>query len=107
MVDHDLLHRELAEFASALTDDFDLHESLQGLTHTAATALSLSGAGVTLSLPSGGTQYIAGSDPATRHVERRQDELKQGACMAAIQTSQVVMIPDIAAEPRWPEYREA
>lgn len=104
MVDHNLLHRELASFAAALTDDFDFDEALHELVITSATALDLAGAGVTLSVPAGGTQYIAASDPTTMHVERRQDELQQGACIDAISSSEIVAVEDLTVEPRWPQF---
>lgn len=105
MVDHDLLHRELANFAAALTDDFDVHEALYTLVSTAAQALEIAGAGLTVSMPDGGTHYIAATDPVTMHVERRQDELQQGACVDAISTSEVVAASDLRNETRWPQFR--
>ena len=105
MVDHNLLHRELAAFAGALTDDFDVDEALHGLVVTASAALEVAGAGVTLSMPAGGTHYITATDPTTLHVERRQDELQEGACIDAITSSQVVAASDLRVEERWPNFQ--
>ena len=107
MVDHDLLHRELAQLASLATGDFDLHEGLHQLSGTASAALGLGGAGVTLHMPDGDTAYISATDATTLGVEQAQDALQQGACVDAIATSQIVAVGDLATETRWPEYRSA
>jgi GAF domain-containing protein len=88
MVDHDLLHRELSTFASSLTGEFDLIEALQQITVTAAAALDVDGAGVTLRMPEGETQYIYATDPVTLHVEQQQ----------------VVAVNDLTDDPRWPRF---
>ena len=100
MVDYDLLHRELAGFAAALTDDFDVDEALHQLVITAAAALDIAGAGITLSMPVGGTHYLSATDPTTMHVERRQDELQQGACVDSIESSQIIAVADLNVESR-------
>ncbi len=104
MVDHDLLHRELSHFASTLTQDFDVVESLQQISVSATSALRLDGAGVTLSMPGGGSQHITATDAVTLHVERRQDELQEGACVDAISTSRTVTVDDMSVEDRWPAF---
>lgn len=105
MLDHDLLHRELSTFASTLTDDFDIVEALRRVSSAAASALALEGAGITLRLPAGDTQLITATDDRTMHVERKQDELQQGACIDAMTSSQVVSVEDLAKESRWPDFR--
>lgn len=106
MVDHDLLHKELANLATAAgSGNFDLHDGLYQLSVTAAAALGVDGAGFTVQMPSGDTEYITATDAITLSVEHRQDELKEGACVDAINTSQVVAVNDLAAEAhRWPAY---
>ena len=105
MIDHNLLNRELVSFAAALTQDFDLSDQLHQVSITAAAALDADGAGVTLSLPTGGTNYISANDPTTMHVERQQDALQEGVCVDAISTSQVVAAPDLTQDDRWPNLR--
>lgn len=105
MVDHDLLHKELAQLASLATGDFDLHAGLYQLSVTTTAALDLEGAGVTLQMPDGDTQYITATDAVTLHVEQQQDALQQGPCVDAIESSQIVAVDDLEAETRWPEYR--
>ena len=73
MVDHDLLHAELAALAATATGDFDMHEALYQLSVTASAALGLDGAGVTLSMPDGRMEYVTGTDAITLHVEQMQD----------------------------------
>lgn len=105
MVDHDLLHKELAQLVSLTTRDVDLHAGLYQLSVTATAALDLEGAGVTLHMPEGDTQYITATDAVTLHVEQQQDTLQQGPCVDAIESSQIVAVDDLEVETRWPEYR--
>ena len=105
MVDHVLLHKELAALPTAVGESADLHEGMHRLSVTAAAGLGVEGAGVTMRMPSGGTEYISASDAATMKVERAQDALQQGVCVEAISTSQIVAVGDLREETRWPEYR--
>jgi GAF domain-containing protein len=104
MVDYDLLHRELADLASALGPESDLHEGLHRLTVTAAAALELDGAGVTLQIPAADTHYITAADPVTLDVQRRQDELNEGAGIDAITSRQIVAVGDLTVEQPWPRF---
>lgn len=99
-----MLHRELADLASALNADSDLHEGLHRLSVTAAAALDIDGAGVTLQIPGQDTGYVTAADPVTLHVERRQDELQEGACVDAITASEIVAVSDLTVEQRWPRF---
>ena len=104
LVDYDLLHRELAHLAADLGPASDLHEGLHRLTVTAAEGLRIAGAGVTLKIPEKETHYLTAADPITLHVERQQDALQEGACVDAINTSQVVTVPDLTVEQPWPRF---
>lgn len=105
MVDHHLLHRELANLAAGISaDGFDLHDGLHQLSLTTTAALGLDGAGVTMHMGSGDTEYIAASDAVTLGVEKCQDELKQGACIDAINSSEIVAVNDLTDDARWPDY---
>lgn len=97
-----MLHRELADLGNGLGPDSDLHESLHRLSVTTSAALELDGAGVTIKIPGKAINYLTAADPVTLHVERRQDELQEGACVDAIATSQIVAVSDLNDEPRWP-----
>lgn len=99
-----MLHRELAELANGLGPDSDLYEGLHRLSVTTSAALELDGAGVTIKIPGKDTNYLTAADPVTLHVERRQDELQEGACVDAIATSQIVAVDDLDNEPRWPHF---
>lgn len=105
MVDHDLLHKELAQLAALTTGEFDLHEGLHQLSVTASAALALDGAGVTLHMLDGDTEYISATDAVTMHVEQQQDALQEGAGVDAIATSQIMAVGDLKQETRWPHYR--
>lgn len=105
MVDHDLLHSELAALTARATGDFDLNEALHQLSLTAAAALAVAGAGITVRVPGGRTKYITATDAVTLEVEKKQDALQQGACVDAIKSSEIVAVGDLAADSRWPDFR--
>ncbi|HVM19591.1 MAG TPA: GAF and ANTAR domain-containing protein [Egibacteraceae bacterium] len=104
MVDYDLLSRELAALAAGLGPESDLHEGLHQLSLTATEAMDLGGAGVTLQIPGAPTSYLAAADQRTLYVERKQDQLQQGACIDAIEASQFVAVDDLTVDAPWPEF---
>ena len=104
MVDHDLFHRELNDLAVGLGPHTDLHDGLHRLSQAASTALELDGAGITVQIPSSQTQYVVAADPVTLHVERRQDELQEGACVDAIRRAEIVAVGDLTTEQPWPRF---
>ena len=73
-----------------------MHAGLHQLSVTVAAALDLGGAGVTLRMPAGDTHYITATDDITMQVERRQDELQEGACVDAMNSSQIVAVGDLS-----------
>lgn len=107
MVDYDLLTRELADLGAEIGPESDLHEGLHRLSLCATASLNLGGAGVTVQIPGEPTNYIAAADERTLRIERLQDELRQGACVDAIQSSEVVAVHDLSVEQRWPDYTPA
>lgn len=59
---------------------------------------------MTLQIPGAETSYIAAADPVTLHVERRQDELQEGACVDAISSNEIVAVNDLGAKQPWPRF---
>lgn len=106
MVDHGLLSSELADLAEALRGDSDLYEGLHRLSVTAAAGLEVDGAGITLQIPSSTTGYVTAADHVTLHVERRQDELQEGACIDALKRGEIVAVSDVAAERPWSAFSD-
>ena len=106
MVDHHLLSSDLADLGEALRGDSDLYEGLHRLSVTAAAALEVDGAGITLQIPGAATSYVTAADPVTLGVERRQDELQEGACIDALNSGDVIAVADVAAERPWPTFTD-
>jgi hypothetical protein len=50
---------------------------------------------------------VCSSDPATAAMDEVQYESKQGPCMHAVSTGQVVEVLDLRTETRWPRYVSA
>lgn len=94
----------LREFARTMVTDFSKEEILDGLVNRIASEMPISAAGVTLITPERGPRYAAASDAAALRFEQLQSELDDGPCVQAYETGQACLVPDLAAEDRFPQY---
>ena len=51
------------------------------------------------------TMTVAGSSPRAVILDRIEQSLGEGPCIEALRTRSVVLLADVDAEPRWPEYQ--
>jgi GAF domain-containing protein len=81
-------------------------DRLRRICGAAATALSASGTGVSVTTGEGSWGFAVASDPAIQHLEELQFTLGEGPCVEAMATSRPVLVPDVAdgAMSRWPMY---
>ena len=105
MVDHALLSRVLSEFVQTLVRRYDVGEVLYQLTDRTVEVLGVAGSGVSLQREGGKLLFVSATDEATAKVERVQEDAQKGPCHEAHQRGEPVLIPDIAADDRWPSYR--
>ncbi len=49
---------------------------------------------------------VAYSDKRATEVDDKQYDTDEGPCLTTLQTGEVVLVPDMATEQRWPRYRE-
>lgn len=106
MVDHGRLSGVLSDFAHTLVRHYDVGEVLYQLTDATVEVLGVAGAGVSLQDDSGGLRFVSATDEDTSKVERVQEDCRQGPCHEAHERGEVVLVPDIAATERWPDYRD-
>ena len=97
----------LSEFARTLATDFSSHNILERLAVSVADLLPVSGVGVTLISVGSAPRYVAASDSDALQFEQLQSALDEGPCQLAVSTGKPVLIPDLAAEVRFPNFGPA
>ena len=94
----------LSEFARTMLTDFPIQGILDHLVKQIVGMLPVTAAGVTLISAGSAPRYIAASDGAALRYERLQTELGEGPCLAACHTGEVVAVPDLHGESRFPHF---
>src|SRR5665647_3723154 len=107
MVDEDRLSATLCDFARTMLSDFSVERSLDELVDRVADVLPVTGAGAVLVFPGKVPRYLAGSSQAAMRFERLQTELEEGPCMTVCESGQIVLVPDLAADDRYPRFGPA
>jgi GAF domain-containing protein len=99
----------IAEQPGAADGPGNVADRLRRICGAAATALSATGAGVSVMTGEGSWGFAVASDPASQHLEELQFTLGEGPCMDAMATRLPVLVPDVAdgATSRWPMYASA
>jgi len=95
-----------ATLADTLVADYDVVELLQMLVDTCSEILDVAAVGLLLADPQSGTlDLVASTSEESRIVETMQLGAEAGPCIEAFRTGEVVAVPDIANDSRWPEFR--
>jgi diguanylate cyclase (GGDEF)-like protein len=94
----------LSEFARTLLTDFPIQGILDHLIVRIAAVLPIGSAGVTLISPTGEARHVAASDDSALRFVKLQTELGEGPCLKAHDTGQVVAVPDLRSDSRFPEF---
>ena len=97
----------LSDFARTMLTDFRIPSILEQLVHRIVDVLDISGAGVTLISPGVAPVYVAASDDIALRFERLQTDLGEGPCITAYQTGQLVALPDLSSDTRYPAFGPA
>ena len=94
----------LGEFARTLLTDFPIQTILDHLVLRIVDVLPITSAGVTLIAPGADPRYIAASDDSALRFEQLQSELGEGPCMAAYESGEAVVLPDLCHDQRFPTF---
>src|SRR5258706_4903411 len=87
--------------------DYPIQSILDHLIHRIVEVLPVSSAGVTLISSELSPRYVAASNDAALRFERLQTEIRQGPCLVAYVSGEAVMVPDLRAEDRFPDFGPA
>jgi diguanylate cyclase (GGDEF)-like protein len=94
----------LSEFARTMATDFPIQAILDHLIDRIVEMLPITAAGVTMIVAGRKPRYIAASDPTAMRYEELQDELGEGPCLLAFTSGQLVAVPDLGTETRFPAF---
>jgi diguanylate cyclase (GGDEF)-like protein len=94
----------LSEFARTMATDFPIQGILDHLVQRIVEVMPITGAGVTLIDPGSDPRFVAASDEAALHFEELQALLGQGPCLEAYHSGDPVVVPDLRAETRFPQF---
>ncbi len=96
----------MAAVSRVATEDFEPDALLRRLCEVAATTLDVDGVGV---MAADGTRarFVHADGPLVQRVEMLQGLLRQGPCGDAITTAEPVVVADLQAESRWPQFTAA
>lgn len=106
VVDEQALVRAFEHYARILLSPYDMTHVLHELTDQVVDVLGIGGAGVCVANDDGRLLFVAATDGNVAVIEEQQVVRQQGPCHQAYRTGESVLVPDLAADQRWPAYRE-
>jgi transcriptional regulator with GAF, ATPase, and Fis domain len=80
-----------------------LEPAMQQVVDAAKTLFKADGAGLMLIGQGEALRWVTATDPRAQVIEAAQERLGQGPCVDAFEQGTLQLIPDTAAEKRWPE----
>jgi diguanylate cyclase (GGDEF)-like protein len=107
MVHEEKLSAVLSEFARTLATDFPIQGILDHLVLRIVDVLPITAAGVTLISDGNAPHFVAASNENALTFERLQTDIGEGPCLAAYNTGEPVMLPDVRNDDRFPLFTAA
>ena len=99
--------RAFVGLSNELVDEYDVVDMLVRLTTDCAELLDVVSAGLLLADGSGVLHLMASSSERTHDLEIFQLQRDEGPCLECFSRGEVVIVPDLAEEQRWPQFCRA
>lgn len=99
--------RAFVDLSNELVDGYDVVDMLSRLTSSCARLLDVASAGLLLADARDRLHLVASSSERTHHLEIFQLQRDQGPCLDCYRHREAIIVPDLAAEVRWPEFCRA
>ncbi|MDX6240755.1 MAG: hypothetical protein QOG10_5575 [Kribbellaceae bacterium] len=95
----------MAEVAAALRAPMDLDETLKLITRSAADTIpGVTEASISITTREGRIETLAPTGPVVMRADHLQYELHEGPCLDAALEQPIVVVGDLATDPRWPDF---
>ena len=107
MVHQESLAAVLGEFARTLATDVPVPQVLERFADRVVQLLPVTAAGVTLMAAGVRPRVVAASGAEALRFERLQTDFGQGPCRAACASGEAVVVEDVGADSRFPEFAPA
>jgi GAF domain-containing protein len=107
MADRDLFIQTLKSFAGTMASSFDRTEMCLQLCDATSELIDGSGAGVAVAAADGTLQFVVATNERIIQLEKVQERLQQGPCVAAFSSQQPVRIENISQMAEWPGFRDS
>lgn len=105
--DYPLFVRTLSEFTADLVSSYDTDVMLENLAQRVTAVLDLSGSGVSLAAADGRLAFATAVPEPLRELERSQEAIQRGPCVAAYTSGEIVAVPDLGVgSGGWQEYEQ-
>lgn len=101
----DRLAQRLADFARSAGAGRGVEQTVQTIVDAAVTTIAgADAAGVSLLTPRGRIEVLSTTDELVTRIDALQSELGEGPCLDTARKRDVVRVPDLAVEERWPRF---
>lgn len=99
-----VLSSVLRDFARTMLTDFPIQAILDRLVERIVDVLPITSAGVTLISADGDPRHVAASDESALRFVQLQTEFGEGPCLAAYETGEPVLVPDLQQDSSFPTF---
>src|SRR3954463_5083900 len=103
----DRAHKAVAVVHEFIGGGSNLGDALTHIAVLATEALGAAMAGLTLNTDAGRPKTVIYTDGMVPEIDQAQYDSDCGPCLEAFRTLEIELVPDMATEPRWPEFAEA
>lgn len=103
---HDV-HQALVELGKLRFGEMSVQDAIRNVVRTTHAIFDVDGAGLMLADADHHLRNVAASDERFAHLEDLQIRHREGPCVEAFETKELVGVEDLTQDHRWPDFRAA